>query len=225
MGEVGAVIVAAGRSQRMGGMDKLFAPLAGRPLLAHTLQAFEDTPCIDRVVVAANDRNIDAVRELVRVSGLGRVAAVVLGGDRRQDSVRAGLGALTGVELVVVHDGARPLVTPGLVARVVEAARASGAAICAISVRDTVKEVDQAEVVRTLDRGRLWLAQTPQAFRLDLLLEAHRVFEGEATDDAAMVEALGHPVRVIEGDPHNVKVTTPEDLRLLESLIRLREGM
>ncbi|HXF52316.1 MAG TPA: 2-C-methyl-D-erythritol 4-phosphate cytidylyltransferase [Dehalococcoidia bacterium] len=225
MGDVGAVIVAAGRSQRMGGVDKLFAPLAGRPLLAHTLQALHDTPCIDRVVVAANERNIEAIGQLVRASGFARVAAVVPGGARRQDSVRAGLEALAGVELVAVHDGARPLVTPDLVARVVEAARAAGAAVCAIPVRDTVKEVDQAEVVRTLDRGRLWLAQTPQAFRFDLLLEAHRAFDGEATDDAAMVEALGHPVRVVEGDPHNVKVTTPEDLRLLESLIRLREGM
>ncbi len=225
MGEVGAVIVAAGRSERMGGIDKLFAPIAGRPLLARTLLAFEDTPCIDRVAVVASDRNIGAVRELVAESGFTRVQAIVLGGARRQDSVRAGLGALTGVELVVIHDGARPLVTPQLVGRVVEAARASGAAICAIPARDTVKEVDQGEVTRTLDRGRVWLAQTPQAFRLDLLVEAHRAFEGDATDDAAIVEAMGHVVRVVEGDPHNVKVTTPEDLRLLEALIRLREGM
>lgn len=225
MGEVGAVIVAAGRSERMGGVDKLFAPLAGRPLLSHTLLAFEDAPYIDRVAVVASERNLAAVRELVAESRFARVQAVVPGGARRQDSVRAGLEALAGVELVVVHDGARPLVAAELVTRVVEAARASGAAICAIPARDTVKEVDQGEVMRTLDRGRLWLAQTPQAFRFDLLLEAHRAFEGEATDDAAMVEALGHTVRVVEGDPHNVKVTTPEDLRLLESLIRLREGL
>lgn len=225
MGEVGAVIVAAGRSERMGGIDKLFAPLGGRPLLSRTLLAFEDTPCIDRIAVVASERNAAAVRALVAESRFARVQAIVPGGARRQDSVRAGLEALAGVEIVVVHDGARPLVAPELVARVVEAARASGAAICAIPARDTIKEVDQGEVTRTLDRRRLWLAQTPQAFRLDLLLEAHRAFEGEATDDAAMVEALGHVVRVVEGDPHNVKVTTPEDLRLLESLIRLREGM
>lgn len=225
MGEVGAVIVAAGRSERMGGIDKLFAPLGGRPLLSRTLLAFEDTPCIDRIAVVASERNAAAVRALVAESRFARVQAIVPGGARRRDSVRAGLEALAGVEIVVVHDGARPLVAPELVARVVEAARASGAAICAIPARDTIKEVDQGEVTRTLDRGRLWLAQTPQAFRLDLLLEAHRAFEGEATDDAAMVEALGHVVRVVEGDPHNVKVTTPEDLRLLESLIRLREGM
>lgn len=225
MGEVGAVIVAAGRSERMGGIDKLFAPLAGRPLLSHTIQAFQEAPCVDRIAIVAGERNWGAVGELVRVAGFAKVTAVVRGGARRQDSVLAGLEVLAGVELAAVHDGARPLATPGLVTRVVEAARAGGAAICAIPVRDTVKEVDQAQVARTLDRGRLWLAQTPQAFRLDLLLEAHRRFEGEATDDAAMVEALGHPVRVVEGDPHNLKVTTPEDLRLLESLVRLREGM
>jgi 2-C-methyl-D-erythritol 4-phosphate cytidylyltransferase len=225
MGEVGAVIVAAGRSERMGGVDKLFAPLAGRPLLSHTLLAFEDAPCVDRIAVVASERNIAAVRELVAESRFARVRAIVPGGARRRDSVRAGIEALAGVELVVVHDGARPLVAAGLVTRVVEAARASGAAICGIPARDTVKEVDQGEVIRTLDRGRLWLAQTPQAFRLELLLEAHRAFEGDATDDAAMVEALDHPVRVVQGDPHNVKVTTPEDLRLLEALIRLREGM
>ncbi len=221
----GAVIVAAGRSERMGGVDKLFAPLAGRPLLSHTLRAFEDAASIESVALVMNERNIDAARELVAVSGLTKVCAVVLGGERRRDSVLAGIEALAATDVVAVHDGARPLAAPALIDRVVAAALECGAAICAIPSKDTVKEADSGQVVRTLDRSRLWLAQTPQAFRRDWLLEAHRAYGGDATDDAMMVEALGYTVRIVEGDPHNLKVTTPEDLHALESLIRLRESV
>ncbi|MDZ4278345.1 MAG: 2-C-methyl-D-erythritol 4-phosphate cytidylyltransferase, partial [Dehalococcoidia bacterium] len=139
---------------------------------------------------------------------------------RRQDSVRAGLEALGPCQWVVVHDGARPLVTKELIERGLAEAQATGASCCALPVPDTVKEADEAgDIARTLDRSRLWLAQTPQTFRYELLLKAHEQAAGAATDDAALVEALGVKVRLYEGSPRNLKVTTPEDLGIVRALL------
>jgi len=218
---VGAVIVAAGRGTRMEGVDKLLAPLAGRPLLAHTLAAFQDCEAVQRVaLVMAADRLVEG-RDLVRAHALDKVTAVCEGGERRQDSVRAGLEALGPCEWAVVHDGARPLVTPQVIEDGLAAARETGAAICAVPLSDTIKQVAASgEVERTVDREGLWLVQTPQVFRYDLLLEAHRRAGIEATDDAALVEAMGGRVRVYMGSPRNIKVTTPEDLALAEALAK-----
>jgi len=226
---VGAVIAAAGQSTRTAGIDKLFAPLAGRPLLSHTLAAFEACDRVQRVALVVSATNLERARGLVSEYGFAKVVAVCEGGARRQDSVRLGLEALGGCEWVVVHDGARPLVTPELIARGLEAAGETGAALAALPVADTVKESDGDAVLRTLDRGRLWLAQTPQVFRYDLLARAHREIRDDPsaglragfTDDAAMVEALGVTVRLFAGSPYNIKVTTAEDLRLAEALLRL----
>jgi 2-C-methyl-D-erythritol 4-phosphate cytidylyltransferase len=149
---------------------------------------------------------------------------VVAGGAERQDSVRAGLDVAEGAAIVAVHDGARPLVTPELIARGVELARESGAAICAVPSRDTVKQADgdPPRVRATLDRASAWLAQTPQCFERALLLRAHDAAPSAATDDAALVEAMGHPVRLYEGTYWNMKVTSPDDLVVAEAL--LREG-
>jgi len=217
---VGAVIVAAGRGRRMAGVDKLLAPLAGRPLLAHTLTAFQACPSVERVaLVMARDR-VEEGRGLVRAHGFDKVAAVCEGGERRQDSARAGLEALGPCEWVVVHDGARPLVTPRLIEEGLAAARETGAAVCAVPLSDTLKQVTASgEVERTVEREGLWLAQTPQVFRCDLLLEAHRRATVEATDDAALVEAIGGRVRVYMGSPRNIKVTTPEDLALARAVM------
>lgn len=222
--EVGAVIAAAGRSERAGGIDKLWAPLRGpdgrpRPLLAYPLAAFQSCRAVERIVVVTSDDALERARSLVRDEGFTKVCAAVAGGARRQDSVRAGLEALEGCEWAVVHDGARPLVTPELIERGLEAARGTGASCCALPVPDTVKEAEGGRVVQTLDRSRLWLAQTPQVFRYELLVEAHRQAEGDATDDAALVEALGVEVRLFEGSPRNLKVTTQEDLALVEALL------
>ena len=223
--DTGAVIVAAGRSRRMGGDDKLWAPLVdrngrGRPLLAFTLAPFQACPAVDRVALVVVADALAQARALAQDEGLDKVCAVVPGGARRQDSVRAGLEALGRCSWVVVHDGARPLVTAALIEGSLAEARETGAACCALSAPDTIKEGDEAErVVRTLDRSRLWLAQTPQAFRYDLLMEAHRRAEGEATDDAALVEALGVKVRLYRGSPRNLKVTTQEDLALVQALL------
>ena len=216
---VGAVIVAAGAGTRMAGADKLFTEVAGRPVLAHAIAAFEDCPAIDRIVLVLSERNLERGRELVKRHAFTKVTAVVTGGERRQDSVRLGLESLGKCDYVAVHDGARPLVTPNVIERGIEAARETGAAVPAVPVADTVKEAGTDGIVlRTLDRSRLRAIQTPQVFRYGLLMRAHREITADVTDDAAMVEALGEPVRLFEGDRFNLKVTTSEDMRLVESL-------
>jgi 2-C-methyl-D-erythritol 4-phosphate cytidylyltransferase len=220
--EVGAVVVAAGRSARMAGLDKLFAPLGGRPLLARTLAAFQTCAAVHRVVLVLAVENLARGLALAEEEGLSKVRTVCLGGRRRQDSVREGLAALGPCAWVVVHDGARPLVTPQLIEEGLAAAQETGAAVCGLPAPDTIKRVDeQGRVLRTLDRRRLWLVQTPQVFRYDILLEAHERSRRTATDDAALVEHLGRQVRVCPGSPRNLKVTTPEDLALAEALLRV----
>jgi 2-C-methyl-D-erythritol 4-phosphate cytidylyltransferase len=217
---VGAIIAAAGRSERMGGRDKLFAVVGGKPLLAHTLIAFDACRGVDRVVLVLSPENIERGRELVAEAGFGKVAAVCQGGERRQDSVCNGLEALASCQWVVVHDGARPLVTAGLIERGLEAAKETGAAIAALPIADTVKEVEPPGLIgRTLSRGQLWAAQTPQVFRYDILREAHQRAQGEATDDAALVEKAGYRVKVFEGSSRNIKVTTAADLAIVEALL------
>jgi len=223
-GPAWAIVVAAGRSERMGGVDKLFATLAGRPLIVWTLAAFKKCDAIEAIVVVASPHAIDRVRALIREWRFTDVIAVVPGGALRQDSVRAGLDAASDAAIVAVHDGARPLVTPEIIAHGVRLARQRGAALCAVPSRDTVKEVEgDPPVVRsTPERGRMWLAQTPQVFDRALLLRAHAASTAPATDDAALVEALGHPVTVYEGAPANFKVTTPEDLLIADAILHAR---
>jgi 2-C-methyl-D-erythritol 4-phosphate cytidylyltransferase len=217
---VGAIIAAAGRSERMGGRDKLFAVVGGKPLLAHTLIAFDVCRGVDRVVLVLSPENIERGRELVSEAGFGKVAAVCQGGERRQDSVCNGLEALASCQWVVVHDGARPLVTAGLIERGLEAAKETGAAIAALPIADTVKEVEPPGLIgRTLSRSQLWAAQTPQVFRYDILREAHQRAQGEVTDDAALVEKAGYRVKVFEGSSRNIKVTTAADLAIVEALL------
>ena len=219
-GAVGAIVVAAGASTRMGPADKLFADLGGMPLLARTLRPFQDSPLVDRIVLVLSVANLERGRELAAEHGIAKLAAACAGGPRRQDSVRLGLEALGACDWVLVHDGARPLVAAELIERGLAAAQETGAAVPAVPLADTVKEVaTDGTVERTLDRDRLFAAQTPQVFRYDLLLRAHREVTAEVTDDAAMLEALGLPVKLFEGSRTNIKVTTPEDLRLAEALL------
>ena len=217
-----AIIVAAGRSERMGGVDKVLAPLVGRPLLAWTLGAFKKCDAIDQVIIVASESSLDRVDALVREWRFTKVTAIVPGGATRQASVRAGIDAANGAAIVAVHDAARPLVTPELIARGVALARASGAALCAVPSRDTVKDVQDGVVRATPARARMWLAQTPQVFDRALLLEAHERAVEDATDDAALVEALGRDVHVYEGAASNVKITTPDDMIIAEALLRER---
>ncbi len=218
------IIVAAGRSERMDGVDKIFTALMGRPLLVWSLAAFKECDAIERVVVVAAPNAVGRVRDLCAEWRFAKVTAVIAGGETRQDSVRAGLDAAEDAAIVAIHDAARPLVTADLIERGVAIARETGAALCAIPARDTVKQVDgDPPVVRaTHDRAHMWLAQTPQVFDRALLLDAHARATSTATDDAALVEAAGHEVRVYEGAPSNFKITTQEDLITAEALLRER---
>ena len=228
--DTGAVIVAGGRSQRMAGPDKLWAALAGpdgreRPLLAYAVAAFQRCEAIDSIVLVVAEHAVERARELAQREGFDKLRAIVAGGERRQDSVRAGLDALRGCDWVAIHDGARPLVAPELIERGIAEARGTGAACCALPAPDTVKEAGEGRtIIRTLDRTRLWLAQTPQVFRYDLLVNAHATFEGDATDDAAMIEAQGGQVQLFPGARRNLKVTTQEDLELVKALLAGEPG-
>jgi 2-C-methyl-D-erythritol 4-phosphate cytidylyltransferase len=202
----------------MGGVDKMQRPLDGRPLIAYSIAAFAASNDIDRIVVVASNENFAAVSEIV--SQLAPAARVVLGGERRQDSVHAGLDALDDVDYVLVHDGARPLVNEALIEASLQGAIEAGAAICAVPVSDTIKRGNEGLIVETVDRSALYQAQTPQAFRRDLLLRAHEQDSADATDDAALVERLGLPVRLVAGSPRNIKVTTPDDLHVAEALLQ-----
>jgi len=217
---VGAIIVAAGSSGRMLGTDKLFAEIAGRPLLAHTIAAFERCDAIQRIVVVLSAQNVERGRDLISDHDLAKVRAVCEGGSRRQDSVRRGLEALGRCDYVAVHDGARPLVTRELIERGIAAACEAAAAVAAVPLADTIKEANSDGTIQcTLDRRRLYAAQTPQVFRYDILLRAHREISDDVTDDAAMLEALGVPVKLFDGDRRNIKVTMAADLGLAEALI------
>jgi 2-C-methyl-D-erythritol 4-phosphate cytidylyltransferase len=221
MQRLGAVLVAAGRGERLGrGVAKALVPLAGRPLLLHALAALEAVPEIDLVLPVVPPDALEECRALLETAGSRRVAEPVAGGRERQDSVRAGLEALPAdVGLVAVHDAARPLVRPEAVARVVAAAREHGAAILAAPVRDTIKRVVGGRVLETPPRAECWAAQTPQVFRVEILREALAKAAAEGlsgTDDAQLVEALGVAVHVVEGDPDNVKLTYAEDFAAAE---------
>ncbi|RJR30029.1 MAG: 2-C-methyl-D-erythritol 4-phosphate cytidylyltransferase [Desulfobacteraceae bacterium] len=224
-----AVIPAAGAGVRMGSYRaKQFLDLGGRPLLAVTLQIFEYSSAIHEVnLVVPADEVEYCKREIVRKFGLEKVKRVVPGGNRRQDSVRLGLEASAGegFEIAIVHDGVRPLVRPELIRKVAAAAQKERAVVAALPAKDTVKEVSEGRIVgRTHDRRRIWLVQTPQGFRFDDLLSAHRkaLEQGweEATDDALLMEKIGVAVHVIEGSEDNIKVTTPYDLELARFLLK-----
>jgi 2-C-methyl-D-erythritol 4-phosphate cytidylyltransferase len=219
-----AIIVAAGSSRRMKGVDKLLAPLGGRPLIAYSIAAFVRHPAIMDLVVVASETNEAGIREIVDAEAPGR-ATVVLGGGRRRDSVLNGLRAASDCDYVVIHDAARPLVDAAMIDQALAGAHEVGAALCAVPVSDTVKRADPSgKVSSTVTREGLWLAQTPQAFRADLLLHAHESIDLDVTDDAALIELLGEPVKLVLGSTRNIKVTLPEDLVLVQALLAASKG-
>ncbi|MEB2343838.1 MAG: 2-C-methyl-D-erythritol 4-phosphate cytidylyltransferase [Deltaproteobacteria bacterium] len=223
---VAALVLAAGRGERLGAsVPKAFLPLAGRPLVVRAIEALAARPEVERIVPVLPAADLARFAAL-GLAGDGRLAPPVAGGAERQDSMRAGLAALPdGVDLVAVHDAARPLVRPEDVGRVIAAAARTGAALLAVPVRDTLKRARAGRVTETLPRADCWAAQTPQVFRAALLREALAKAEAEgfvATDDAQLVERLGAPVEIVEGDPGNLKITWPEDVALAEAIWRQR---
>lgn len=217
----GAVIVAAGNASRMGGIDKVLAPLRGKPLIAHTVSAFQNCDAIREIVVVTREDQLTEVTALC--AAFDKVKAVVAGGKDRSESVEAGLKALSKkAKLVAIQDGARPLVTCQVIDRTVRAAHTYGAAAPAVAVKDTIKVVRGGVVVETPDRNTLQAVQTPQVFDRDLLcgaLQKVRQDKVAITDDCSAVEYMGMSVKIVEGDEKNIKVTTPMDLKIAELLM------
>lgn len=219
---VGAVIVAAGASTRMGGMDKIFVPLGDTTVLEHVVEKFEESSRVDSIVlVVAQGQSLWDAARLADANGhWKKLGSIKAGGSRRQDSVALGLSVLPPCDLVIVHDGARPLINSSLINRGIDAALRTGAAIAAVRVKETVKLAESTgKVIKTLDRSNIWISQTPQVFSRALLEKAHAEIEDDVTDDAAMVEKLGVDVTIFEGSYRNIKITTSEDLQLAEILI------
>ncbi|MBI2345650.1 MAG: 2-C-methyl-D-erythritol 4-phosphate cytidylyltransferase [Deltaproteobacteria bacterium] len=221
-----AIIPAAGCGTRFGGgQAKQFFPLLGRPLVEYSLAAFERAKHITEVVLVVAESHLAGLLEQL-APRFQKLRAVVAGGPRRQDSVCKGLEALSCRDdtVVTVHDGARPLIRPAMIDRCVEVAAETGGCIVACPVNDTVKRVKAGDVIEaTMDRTALWLAQTPQAFRYGVLLDALRQADRDGvtgTDEAALVERRGGAVRVLLGDAWNLKITTQEDLAIAEALMR-----
>jgi 2-C-methyl-D-erythritol 4-phosphate cytidylyltransferase/2-C-methyl-D-erythritol 2,4-cyclodiphosphate synthase len=227
-----AIVVAAGSSARMGGVDKMLVPLLGRPLLAWTLDRVAASASVARIVVVVSRSNRDAIKAAPWLPS--KVTQIVVGGDRRQESVAGGFEALRATtrghaaddridRVVLVHDGARPLVSEALIEAVAHAAAKDGAAIPGLPIAETVKELDGDRVTATIDRSRLVTAQTPQGVRAHLLASAYEHFPPDGpetfTDEAALLEACSIPVHVIDGDPGNVKVTLPADLARAEAAL------
>lgn len=214
----GAVIVAAGSASRMGGIDKVMAPIGGEPMILRTARAFQNSDLIREIVIVTRPDLMETIADLCK--DYGKVRAVIAGGKTRQASVELGLTALSGkVKVAAIHDGARPLVTEAVIERAVRAGSTYGAAIPAVPVKDTAKEVAGGMVKATPDRSRLQAVQTPQVFDLDLLKVAlKKAYDDEVTvtDDSGAVERIGMKVKVVEGDERNIKVTTPLDLKIAE---------
>ena len=205
----------------MGGVDKMFAPLAGKPVLAWAVDTFQKCSLIDQIVIVLSEHNIEPGRQLALERGWSKVTDICPGGQERQQSVAAGLGRLKDCRWVVIHDGARPLVNEVLIKDGLGAAEESGAAVAAVPVTDTIKlAADDGFVMGTPPRQRLWAVQTPQVFRFDIISQAHRRAEDMATDDASLVERLGYRVKLYMGAYDNIKITTPSELALAEVLVK-----
>ena len=225
MNKVGAIILAAGSSQRMGDIDKLFAPLGEKPLLAWSVDTCQKCDLVQQTVVVLNDERLELGKKLKEARGWSK-ATICLGGARRQDSVAEGLRQLEDCDWVVIHDGARPFLTLDSIENGLKTAAETGAAIAAVPVKDTMKLINGERLItETLRRDRLWAAQTPQIFRFDIITEAYSGLTAELTDDAAAAERLGYRVKIYRGSYDNIKVTTLEDLKVAEVIAQEKKEM
>jgi 2-C-methyl-D-erythritol 4-phosphate cytidylyltransferase len=221
-----AIIVAGGSSRRMG-FDKLFALLGEEPIVAHSLAAFEGAPSVDEIILVGRTESLTELEALVGRRNFRKVKAIVAGGRRRQDSVARGLERLASTtDFVAVHDGARPLVRPGMIERIYGAARTHGGAASGVAVIDTLKRVDDNQlVVGRVDRVQLFAVETPQIFRRELLEKAYQTIAEtavEVTDEISAVERVGGQVMIVPNEEKNFKITVPADLPLAEFILRTR---
>ena len=225
---VTAIIVAAGKSERMGaGTDKAFLNLGPKPVVAWSLLAFERCGDVDQIVLVVRKDQLIAAKALSRMFGISKLRSIVPGGKERQDSVLAGMKEMdSDTRIVVVHDGARPCVTPETISEVVKIARRSGAGVVGRRIFDTVKYVEKGTTVtRTEDRTKLWAVQTPQAFQTSIIRRAYAELAksgATVTDDASAVEAIGEPVKIYETNQPNLKITTVDDLQMAAAVVLKR---
>ena len=220
---VSAIIPAAGSGKRMGGKtSKQYLSICGRPILIETLTVFEKSSHIDEIILISPSSDIPLLEEMLKEYSLAKVSKIVCGGKERQDSIRNGLDALDrSSEIVLVHDAVRPFINDELIRNLIDAVNEYGAAITAVPVKDTVKRAGGSSVMETVPRENLWLAQTPQAFKTQLLIEAYENAGKKGirgTDDASLVEAMGLDVRIVMGSYENIKITTPDDLIFAEAI-------
>ena len=219
-----AIIVAAGSSQRMG-FDKLFALLADKPVVAHAIGPFEQTPSVDEIILVGRNDRLDELQDIVKDQGFGKVRKVIPGGEWRQESVRAGLAEARS-EFVAVHDAARPLVRPRQIEQVFEAARRYGAAALAEPVQDTLKRVDEQNFIcGSVEREKMYALQTPQIVKREVLSKAYEAIFAKnisVTDETSAVEQFGGKVAIVTNDDFNFKITFPNDLLLAEAVLKQR---
>lgn len=226
--KVCAIIAAGGSGKRMKSKEgKQFIELLGKPMLLRTLEKFEATAAVNDIILVIAPEQIDAAESLVKKQKLAKVRKIIKGGKRRQDSVLNGLKAIDfACDVVLVHDGARPLVTAKEIKAVIDGVKEYEACIAAGPVKDTLKIVDEDSILETPDRSRYWAAKTPQGFKLKLLKEAFEQAKKQklkVTDDAMLVEAMGHKVKIVEASCYNIKITTPEDLYVAEGILNERK--
>ena len=204
-------------------VPKQFMEIGGKPVLIHTLQKFNRIPEVDRIILVASQDHLKHAENMTAEWGIRKISQLVAGGKERQDSVENGLEAVPDAcEIVLVHDGVRPLVSTEKIHEVIQKTRETGAAILAVPIKDTIKRGEDRMVEETLDRTKLWAVQTPQGFRIDLIREAYRKAKEAGfygTDDAVLVERLGHAVSIVEGEDCNIKITSPADLRWAEVML------
>jgi len=224
-GRVVVIVVAAGDTGPKDGFDRIFADLAGKPILAHSIAAFESCAAVDEIIVVTTAAGLARAWNLVKEQQWQKVTKIVPGGARRQDSVSAGLKEVGDCAWVMIHDGSRPLVTDDQILDCLAAAREHGAAILAVPTRDAVKMVNAERMVRgTPDRSAIWLTQTPQCFRKELIVQGYRDAFGDVSDDSVLIERQSHPVKVCQGAPTNIKITNVEDLDFAQVVVRRRQA-
>ncbi|MFB4165651.1 2-C-methyl-D-erythritol 4-phosphate cytidylyltransferase [Alteribacillus sp. JSM 102045] len=221
------VIPAAGQGKRMqAGRNKQFLILEKKPLIIHTVSIFENDPLCERIIIVANDNEVNAMKKLLKEWKINKVEAVVQGGKERQDSVFEGLKQLDASNLVFIHDGARPFVTQEQIHRLAGKTTAEGAAVLGVRMKDTVKKVKDGLVLETIERSSVWSVQTPQAFQFHIIYDAYKKaqIDGYAgTDDTSLVERMGIPIHIVEGSYDNIKLTTPEDMVVARAILNKRK--
>ena len=222
-GAVPVIIVSAGSSSRMGGLNKQFLQICGVPVIARTLRVFEKSPFISRIILVAREDNIPDMQLIAQKYGIEKITDIVAGGNQRRDSVMCGLEKLTSDEKkVLIHDGARPFADDVLIGNAVAALENNDACVCAVKVIDTIKRADDEKIVTaTVDRENLYSVQTPQGVNVPKYLEAISRFPDDTvTDDASLMEKAGYSVKIVDGNRKNIKITTPDDINFAEIIVR-----